>query len=135
MIATIEPPVLEVFERWRKAVEPIVGKGNCSMENSQTLAEGKKKYAQLLMTGNSTFSSSLEGHECCTLLSFQVEIYTSGAKAQSEVYKIDNVSHAAMKSMGFDRINGPASRPNIDERLKRYISTYQRKYTGQLLEA
>ena len=135
MITTIEPPVVEVFERWRKAVEPIVGKGNFSMEKSQTIASGKTKYARLFMMGNPTQSTSLEGHECATILSFQVESYASGTKALSTAYEIDSKSHQAMVSMGFRRTYGPEEVANSEKSFKRIISRYSRIYTGQLLEA
>ena len=135
MITTIEPPVLEVFERWRKAVEPAVGKGNFSMEKSQTIASGKTKYARLFMMGNPTQSTSLEGHECATILSFQVESYASGTKALSTAYEIDSKSHQAMISMGFRRTYGPEEVANSEKSFKRIISRYSRIYTGQLLEA
>lgn len=135
MITTIEPPVLEVFERWRKAVEPIVGKGNFSMEKSQTIASGKTKYARLFMMGNPTQSSSLDGSECATVLSFQTESYASGVKALSTAYEIDSKSHEAMISMGFRRTYGPEEVANSEKSFKRIISRYSRIYTGQLLEA
>lgn len=135
MITTIEPPVLEVFERWRKAVEPIVGKGNFSMEKSQTIASGKTKYARLSMMGNPTQSTSLEGHECATVLSFQTESYASGTKALSTAYEIESKSHQAMVSMGFRRTYGPEEVANSEKSFKRIISRYSRIYTGQLLEA
>lgn len=135
MITTIEPPVLEVFERWRKAVEPIVGKGNFSMEKSQTIASGKTKYVRLFMMGNPTQSTSLEGHECATVLSFQTESYASGIKALSTAYEIDSKSHQAMVSMGFRRTYGPEEVANSEKSFKRIISRYSRIYTGQLLEA
>lgn len=135
MPSTIKNPVTEVFDRWSKAIEPVVGKGNYSMRNSQTIADKKKKYAQLTMTGNPTQLCSLEGDECSTIPAFQVDIYASGAKAQSEIYIIDNASHEAMVSMGFRRTKGPELAPNIDDRYIRIISRYSRTYTGQLLEA
>ena len=44
---TINNPVSEVFSRWSKDIQPAVGKGNFSMEKSQTIASGKTKYARL----------------------------------------------------------------------------------------
>ena len=93
---TINNPVSEVFSRWSKDIQPTVGKGNFSMEKSQTIASGKTKYARLFMMGNPTQSTSLEGHECATVLSFQTESYASGTKALSTAYEIDSKSHQAM---------------------------------------
>lgn len=132
---TISNPVLEVFSRWSKDIQPTVGKGNFSMEKSQTIASGKTKYARLFMMGNPTQSTSLEGHECATVLSFQTESYASGTKALSTAYEIDSKSHQAMISMGFRRTYGPEEVANSEKSFKRIISRYSRIYTGQLLEA
>lgn len=132
---TINNPVSEVFSRWSKDIQPAVGKGNFSMEKSQTIASGKTKYARLFMMGNPTHSTSLEGHECATILSFQVESYASGTKALSTAYEIDSKSHQAMISMGFRRTYGPEEVANSEKSFKRIISRYSRIYTGQLLEA
>lgn len=129
----VKNPVSDVFEQWSKAIEPVVGKGNFSMDNSQTIASTKKAYAKLLMLGNPTSRSDLEGDECATIPSFQSESYASGTKALSKVYEIDNVSHKAMVGMGFRRIYGPEIQNNADNSIKRVISRYSRIYTGTLL--
>lgn len=126
-------PVSEVFERWSKAVEPVVGKGNYSMDKSQTIASTKKTYARLLMLGNPTANSDLEGDECATMLSFQAESYASGTKGLSKVYEIDGASHKAMIGMGFRRAYGPELLNNAEGSIKRVVSRYSRIYTGQLL--
>lgn len=130
---TINNPVSEVFSRWSKDIQPTVGKGNFSMEKSQTIASGKTKYARLFMMGNPTQSTSLEGHECATVLSFQTESYASGTKALSTAYEIDSKSHQAMVGMGFRRIYGPVRQNNADNSIKRVVSRYSRIYTGTLL--
>lgn len=131
---TINNPVSEVFSRWSKDIQPTVGKGNFHGK-SQTIASGKTKYARLFMMGNPTQSTSLEGHECATVLSFQTESYASGTKALSTAYEIDSKSHQAMVSMGFRRTYGPEEVANSEKSFKRIISRYSRIYTGQLLEA
>ena len=113
---TINNPVSEVFSRWSKDIQPTVGKGNFSMEKSQTIASGKTKYARLF------------------ILSFQTESYASGTKALSTAYEIDSKSHQAMVSMGFRRTYGPEEVANSEKSFKRIISRYSRIYTGQLLE-
>ena len=131
---TIKNPISEVFKRWSKAVEPVVGKGNYSMDKSQTIASTKKTYARLLMSGNPTVNSDLEGDECATMLSFQTESYASGAEALSKVYnEIDEASHKAMVGMGFRRVYGPELLNNAEGSIKRVVSRYSRIYTGQLL--
>lgn len=129
----IKNPISEVFKRWSKAVEPVVGKGNYSMDKSQTIASTKKAYARLLMLGNPTVNSDLEGDECATMLSFQAESYASGTKDLSKVYEIDGASHKAMISMGFRRAYGPELLNNAEGSIKRVVSRYSRIYTGQLL--
>ena len=129
----VKNPVSDVFKRWSKEIEPVVGKGNFSMDNSQTIASTKKAYAKLLMLGNPTSRSDLEGDECATMPSFQSESYASGTKALSKVYEIDNVSHKAMVGMGFRRTYGPEIQNNADNSIKRVVSRYSRIYTGTLL--
>nr|DAI90935.1 MAG TPA: hypothetical protein [Caudoviricetes sp.] len=135
MTTVIYPPVEEALLRWSKIVGAFVGKGNYSMEKSQTIAKDKKKYARLFLMGNPTQSSSLDGSECATVLSFQTESYASGVKALSTAYEIDSKSHEAMISMGFRRTYGPEEVANSEKSFKRIISRYSRIYTGQLLEA
>jgi hypothetical protein len=134
MTGTVKNPVADVFERWVTAIESTVGKGNYSMEKSVTIASAKKKYARLFLMGNPTQSTSLEGHECATVLSFQAESYASGTKDLLNAYEIDNISHEAMISMGFRRTYGPEEVENSEKSFKRIISRYSRVYTGQLLE-
>lgn len=131
----VKNPVSDVFERWSKEIEPVVGKGNFSMEKSQTIASTKKMYARLLMLGNPTVNSDLEGDECATTLSFQVESYAPGsnAKSLSKAYEIDSASHKAMVDMGFRRSYGPEPQNNAEDSIKRVVSRYSRIYTGQLL--
>lgn len=133
MPETVKNPVVDVFQRWGKAIESIVGKGNYSMEKSQTIASGKKTYARLFMMGNPMSRSNLEGDECATIPAFQVDCFASGTKALSKVYGIDDASHKAMVGMGFRRIYGPELMGNADDSIKRVISRYNRVYTGTLL--
>lgn len=130
----INNPVSDVFKRWSKEIEPVVGKGNFSMEKSQTIASTKKTYARLLMLGNPTTNSDLEGDECATMPSFQVESYaSSGTKSLSKAYEIDSASHKTMVGMGFRRTYGPEPQNNAEDSIKRVVSRYSRIYTGQLL--
>lgn len=131
---TIRSPALEVFTRWGKAVSKITGAGNYSMDGSETNASGKKAYAQLLMLGNTTTRSDLEGDECATMPSFQVNCFTSGGKAITKVYELDDVSHQAMAGMGFQRTYGPEPMFFGDSGIKKLVSRYSRIYTGTLLD-
>ena len=84
MLDTVKNPVDEVFGRWRTAIEPVVGKGNLSNDESQTIASNKKVYARLFLLGNPTSRGNLEGDECATTPSFQSESYAAGSKASSK---------------------------------------------------
>ena len=132
MVSVVNNPVLNVFERWREAVEPVVGKGNYSMSSSKTLVDSDK-YARIFMMGNPTTSGDLEGDECATTLSFQVDSFSVGQKALTEAYEIDSRSHEAMFNMGFRRTYGPETTENIDSNIKRVVSRYSMTYTGYLL--
>lgn len=125
-------PVLDVFTVWGAAMEPVVGSGNYSMEDSSTIY--KTPYACLKMMGSSGARWDIEGDECATMPTFQVDSFASGQKALSKAYKIDEKSHEAMSSMGFRRYEGPTERPNVDKRIKRVVSRYRMLYTGQLME-
>lgn len=130
---TVDNPVSKVYSIWSAAIEKKVGKGNFSMSQSGTLASNKAKYARIFMMGNPTRDGDLEGDECSTVPSFQVDSFAKGAKALSEVYNIDDVSHKAMVSMGFRRTYGPELLENSDSTIKRVVSRYSRVYTGKLL--
>ena len=131
---TIESPVLEVFSRWGAAVSNITGADNYSMDGSETNASGKKAYAQLYMLGNPITRGDLEGDECATMPSFQVNCFTSGSKALTRVYELDKISHKAMVSMGFRRTYGPEPMFFGDSGIKKLVSRYSRIYTGTLLD-
>lgn len=129
----VKSPVSDVFERWKATIEPVVGRGNFSMDESQTIASGKKVFARLFMLGNPMTKSNLAGDECATTPSFQSESYAVGSKASSKAYEIDDASHKAMVGMGFRRIYGPVRQNNADNSIKRVVSRYSRIYTGTLL--
>lgn len=133
MAVTVDNPVSKVYSIWSAAIEKKVGRGNFSMSQSGTLASNKTKYARIFMMGNPGNAWDLEGDECATMPSFQVDSFAKGTKALSEVYAIDDVSHKAMVSMGFRRTYGPELLENVDSTIKRVVSRYSRIYTGQLL--
>lgn len=131
MPVTVDNPVEKVFKRWsEEAAKPICGK-NYSMDMSKIPATFP--YTRMMYMGGTTTQGDLEGDECATNISFQVESFAKGTKALSEVYAIDDVSHKAMVSMGFRRSYGPELLENSDNRIKRVVSRYSRVYTGQLL--
>lgn len=130
---TVDNPVSKVYSIWSAEIEKKVGRGNFSMSQSGTLASNKTKYARIFMMGNPGNAWDLEGDECATMPSFQVDSFAKGTKALSEVYVIDDVSHKAMVGMGFRRSYGPELIENADSSIKRLVSRYSRVYTGQLL--
>lgn len=132
-MTTVDNPVSKVYARWSTAIEKKVGRGNYSMSQSGTLASNKTKYARIFMMGNPGNAWDLEGDECATIPSFQVDSFAKGTKALSEVYAIDDVSHKAMIGMGFRRSYGPELLENADSTIKRVVSRYSRIYAGQLL--
>ncbi len=132
-MTTVDNPVSKVYSIWSTEIEKKVGRGNFSMSQSGTLASNKTKYARIFMMGNPGNSWDLEGDECATMPSFQVDSFAKGTKALSEVYDIDDVSHKSMVSMGFRRTYGPELVENSDSTIKRVVSRYSRVYTGQLL--
>lgn len=132
-MTTVDNPVSKVYSIWSTEIEKKVGRGNFSMSQSGTLASNKTKYARIFMMGNPGNSWDLEGDECATMPSFQVDSFAKGTKALSEVYDIDDVSHKSMVSMGFRRTYGPELIENSDSTIKRVVSRYSRVYTGQLL--
>jgi len=132
-LTTVDNPVSKVYSIWSSSIEKKVGKGNFSMSQSGTLASNKTKYARIFMMGNPGNAWDLEGDECATMPSFQVDSFAKGTKALSEVYDIDDVSHKAMVGMGFRRTYGPELIENSDSTIKRVVSRYSRIYTGQIL--
>ena len=133
MPTTLGNPIDKIFNRWSALIEKTVGKGNCSMEDSATLASSKAKYATLKLLGNPTTNSDLEGDECATTISFQTDCYAKETKGASIAYSIDSASHAAMLSMGFRRTYGAELIASTDSKIKRVVSRYSCIYTGKLL--
>lgn len=131
MADVVKNPVDDVFKIWGREIEKFVGKGNYSMEDSSTIA--KAPYACLYQMGNPGARWDLEGDECATIPSYQVDSFASGQKALTKAYEIDDASHKVMTSLGFRRTYGPEPIRNIDSKIKRVTSRYDRLYTGQLL--
>ncbi len=125
---TVKNPSPDVFERWSEAIEPLVGQGNYAMDMTSKIA--KAPYARIFMMGNPGTAWDLEGDECATSASFQVESFASGKRPLSSVYKIDDASHKVMTEMGFRRTYGPELINNDDPLIRRVISRYQRIFTG-----
>lgn len=132
-MTTVNNPVSDVYEKWKAKIVDIVGEGNFSVSNNETLIDDKReRYAQIFLLGNPTASADLTGNETSTSPSFQTDSFANGVGALSTAYEIDAVSHAAMVGMGFQRTYGPQEIKNIDSNIKRVTSRYSRIYTGQL---
>lgn len=121
---TVPYLVNEIYEKWSEAVKTKVG-DNFSMENSAVI--NKLPYASCYFMGFPTSAGDLEGDECAVTASVQTDIYTSGQKALTDIYNIDEVSHRAMVGMGFRRTYGPELIRNMtDTNIKRLTSRYSR---------
>lgn len=130
MSDVVKNPVSEIFSAWGKVMEEVVGSGNYTMSSSKTLAKFTK-FARMFLMGNPGTRWDLEGDECGTNLSFQVDSFATGQKALSVVYDIDSSSHEVMTNLGFRRTYGPELQED-DSNIKRVTSRYSRLYTGQL---
>lgn len=120
---TVKTIVENTFTTWGKAVSAEVG-DNYSMENSATVS--KLPYASMYFQGIPTSGSTLEGGEAAVTPSVQIDIYTNGQRALTKAYEIDEVSHAALLSLGYTRSYGPELIQNVDPSIKRLTSRYSR---------
>lgn len=121
-------PWEEVFEKWGKAVSPLVGDDGYTAEAISTVA--KTPFARLLLNNALTADQDLSGNECAVRPSFTVESFASGTHALTTARAIDARSHAAMVAMGYRRSYGPTLIENIDNKIKRIVSRYVSLYTG-----
>ena len=87
---TVPEIINQIYEKWGEAVREKVG-DNFSMENSTVIND--LPYASLFFLGLPSAGSALEGGESGVSPTVQVDIYTTGQRALSNAYEIDNVSH------------------------------------------
>lgn len=120
---TVKTIVENTFTTWGKAVSAEVG-DNYSMENSAIVS--RMPYASMYFQGLPTSGSTLEGGEAAVTPSVQIDIYTNGQRALTKSYEIDEVSHAALLSLGYTRSYGPELIQNVDPSIKRLTSRYSR---------
>ena len=80
--------------------------------------------ASMTALGMPTASGTFEGDESAVRVSVQIDIYTKGQTALSDGYKLDQISHRAMCSMGFKRTYGAEPMMNADNSIKRLVSRY-----------
>lgn len=121
---TILEIINTVYARWGESISQTDVKDNYSMENSTTVA--KLPAATLYFQGLPTSASDLEGNEGTVTPTVQIDIYTSGQKALSKGYEIDEKSHAALIDMRFRRSYGPELIQATDPSIKRLTSRYTR---------
>lgn len=122
MALSIKIPILEIYDRLKKAVKPLCN--NTSMSFSEKQSEFPYYYISLL--GASTNDKDLEGDEATILLSVQCESFADGIGALNKAFAIDDLSHQEMINMGFNRQYGPQEMINSDETIKRVVSRYSR---------
>lgn len=120
---TVKSIVETTYAKWVEEISEKVG-GNYSMENSGTVS--KFPYCSLYFLGLPTNTATLEGDESTVVPTAQVDVYTSGQKALTKAYEIDEVSHETLVRMGYRRNYGPELSQNTDPSIKRLISRYTR---------
>lgn len=120
---TVQSIIEQTYEKWSEAISEKVG-DNYSMENSETVSE--MPYASLYFLGLPGNSYDLEGDEGTVMPTLQVDIYTTGQKALSQAYEIDNVSHGTLVRMGYRRTTGPELVQATDQSIKRLVTRYSR---------
>ena len=120
---TIYSIISNTYAKWSEAISEKVG-NNYSMENSGTVS--RFPYASLYFLGLPGDTYTLEGDEGTVVPTLQVDIYTTGQKAITKAYEIDEVSHAALIGMGYRRTYGPELTQSTDPSIKRLLSRYSR---------
>ena len=122
---TILEIINTVYSRWGDSISKTAVKDNYSMENSTVVAQIPA--ATLYFTGLPTTDSDLEGNEASVTPTVQVDIYTKGQRALSQVYEIDEVSHGILNGIyGMRRSYGPELNQSTDPSIKRLTSRYTR---------
>lgn len=120
---TVKSIIETTYEKWNTAIKEKVG-NNYSMENSGTVS--RFPYASLYFLGLPGDAYTLEGDEGTVVPTLQVDIYTTGQKAITKAYEIDEVSHAALIGIGYRRTYGPELTQSTDPSIKRLLSRYSR---------
>ena len=120
---TIQSIIETTYAKWTEKIKEKVG-NNYSMENSGTVS--RFPYASLYFLGLPGDTYTLEGDEGTVVPTLQVDIYTTGQKAITKAYEIDEVSHAALIGMGYRRTYGPELTQSTDPSIKRLLSRYSR---------
>ena len=120
---TIQSIIETTYAKWAEKIKEKVG-NNYSMDDSSTVS--KFPYSSLYFLGLPTDTATLEGDEGTVLATLQVSVYTTGQRALTQAYEIDNVSHETLVRLGYRRSTGPKLDKNTDPSIKRLISRYSR---------
>lgn len=120
---TVKSIVENTYAKWGEAISAKVG-NNYSMDDSSTVS--KFPYGSLYFLGLPTDTATLEGDEGTVLATLQVSVYTTGQRALTQAYEIDEVSHETLVRMGYRRNYGPELGQSTDPSIKRLISRYAR---------
>ena len=120
---TVKTIIENTYAKWGEAIREKV-ENNYSMENSGTVS--RFPYASLYFLGLPGDAYTLEGDEGTVVPTLQVDIYTTGQKAITKAYEIDEVSHAALIGIGYRRTYGPELTQSTDPSIKRLLSRYSR---------
>ena len=120
---TVKSIVENTYAKWGEAISAEVG-DNYSMDDSSTVS--KFPYSSLYFLGLPTDTATLEGDEGTVLATLQVSVYTTGQRALTQAYEIDEVSHETLVRMGYRRNYGPELGQSTDPSIKHLISRYAR---------
>lgn len=120
---TVQSIIETTYAKWAEKIKEKVG-NNYSMEDSGTIS--KFPYCSLFFLGVPGDTYTLEGDEGTVIPTLQVSVYTTGQKALTKAYEIDNVSHETLVRLGYRRSTGPELDMNTDPSIKRLISRYSR---------
>lgn len=120
---TVQSIIETTYAKWSEKIKEKVG-NNYSMEDSGTIS--KFPYCSLFFLGVPGDTYTLEGDEGTVIPTLQVSVYTTGQKALTKAYEIDNASHETLVRLGYRRSTGPELDMNTDPSIKRLISRYSR---------
>lgn len=120
---TILEMINQIYAKWSTAISAEVD-DNYGMKNSGTVS--KMPYASCVFRGIPGVAWDLEGNECAVEPTIQIDVFTTGQRALTQVYEIDSVSHKTLESLGFRRYTGPVLEENIDPSITRLRSEYTR---------
>lgn len=133
MVNVVKNPLEDVSGLLKQAVAPEhIKEENFYVDENDIIAGFPA--VRLLYLGGPLYDGDIEGDECATTISFQVESYATGPNklvAQKSAWDLDAVCHGLMTDLGFRRSYQNLVSTN-DSNVKRVVSRYSRIYTGEL---